>query len=148
MNRRRPLLFGLIGFLGLVFFYFLVMGLLSRSLTATLLQFKELWFWILSLSLGFGIQVALYTKLRLMITHHHDDRGILVVSGSTSSAGMVACCAHHLVDVLPLICLSALSVFLVRYQVFILASSLLINILGIFVMIRNIRKVGARLQLL
>ena len=139
---KKPLFFGLLGSLGLIAFYFFVMTLLSSPREATL-QFYYLSPWIISISVGFGIQVVLYTKLRMIIKNANPGvgKGIIFASGTTSSVSMIACCAHHLVDVLPLIGFSALSIFLVRYQVPLLSMSLLINLLGITVMLRNLRKI-------
>ena len=37
-------------------------------------------------------------------------------SGGTSVTAMVACCLHHVTDVLPILGLSAAATFLTRYQ--------------------------------
>jgi len=118
------------------------MILLSSPRVATL-QFYYLSPWIISISAGFGIQVGLYAKLRMIIktVNPGAGKGMVFASGAASSASMIACCAHHLVDALPFIGFSALSIFLVRYQVPLLSLSLLINLLGITVMLRNLRKV-------
>lgn len=117
--------------------------ILLSSPKVAVLQFYYLSPWIISISAGFGIQVGLYTKLRMIIkaADKETGKGMVFASLSTSSVSMIACCAHHLVDVLPLIGFSALSIFLVRYQVHLLVFSLLINFLGISVMIRNLRKI-------
>ncbi len=115
--------------------------ILLSSPREAVLQFYYLWPWIISISAGFGIQVGLYTKLKMIIKTDGAGKGMVFASGATSSVSMIACCAHHLVDVLPLIGFSALSIFFVRYQVPLLSFSLLINLLGITVMIRNLRKI-------
>lgn len=127
-------------------FYFLVMGLLSRSVAETLTQFRQLWPWILALSAGFGIQVGLYTKMKVVLKEgENQNKGMIVATGTTSSFGMLACCAHHLVEALPIIGLSALSVLLVRYQTPILVGSLGINLLGIVLMIRNLKMISVKI---
>lgn len=57
--------------------------------------------------------------------------GSLAAGGASAGASMLACCAHHATDVLPFLGLSALSIFLTRYQIPILLGSLAINIIGI-----------------
>jgi len=52
---------------------------------------------------------------------------------------MVACCAHHLADVLPFLGLAGVSIFLVRYQIPILLLSLAINIIGIAMMRKHLK---------
>lgn len=54
-----------------------------------------------------------------------------VAGAGAGSAAMLACCAHHLVDVLPLVGLSAATVFLNDHRAPIIALSLGMNVLGI-----------------
>lgn len=137
---------GVLGTLGLVSFYFLVMLVSSRSWLVTIGQFKQLWPWITLLSLGFGFQLGLYVRLRSVITHNPSHDQVLIASGSTSSLSMVACCAHHLTDVLPFLGLSGLSLLLVNYQKPILFLSLLVNLAGTAFMIRQLRGVSSMIQ--
>jgi hypothetical protein len=44
---------------------------------------------------------------------------------------MVACCAHHVSDVLPLLSLSAAATFLAEYRLPFMAAGLVINLIGI-----------------
>lgn len=142
---KKPFFLGSLGFLSLIALYFLAMLLLSQSLKETVLQFQELGPWIVSLSAGFGIQVGLYAKTKVLVKKQADSsRGVLVATGTTSSASMLVCCAHHLTDVLPILGFSAASLFLVRYQVPLLIVSLLINFLGIIIMARNLRRASSR----
>ena len=65
--KERPItrrMFSSIAIFGLILFYFVVMGISSKSWTATISQFKDLWYWMLLLSGGFGIQIGLYTHLK------------------------------------------------------------------------------------
>ncbi len=144
---KKPFFLGVLGFLSLIALYFLVMLLLSRSLKETVIQFQELWLWIVLLSTGFGIQVGLYARTKILVKKQIDSsRGIVVATGATSSVSMLVCCAHHLTEVLPIAGLSALSIFLIRYQVPILMVSLFFNVLGIIVMIRNMKKLAVSAQ--
>lgn len=118
-------------------FYFLVMALLTGSFAAGLDQFRTLWWIMIPLVSGFGVQLGLYAKLKNALKER--TRKVVTSSGVTSGAAMVACCAHHLTDVLPLIGLSALSVLLSRYQIPILVGSLIINLLGIGIMLKHLR---------
>ena len=60
---------------------------------------------------------------------------------ATSSISMVACCAHHLADVLPIVGLSGLAVFLVEFRTPLVLFGLATNALGIVVMLRELRRV-------
>ncbi len=127
----KSYLSGLIGTLGLILFYFLTMRLLAGSWQAAISQFKNLWYYMLPLSIGFGIQVGLYTNLRSKMKNT-TSKGMMAGSTATSTIGMIACCAHHLTDILPIIGLSAVSVFLVNYQIPLLLIGIASNIIGIF----------------
>lgn len=54
---------------------------------------------------------------------------------------MVACCAHHVADVLPIVGLSGLAVFLVEFRTPLMLFGLATNALGIVVMLRELRRI-------
>ncbi|OGG24656.1 hypothetical protein A3A79_02235 [Candidatus Gottesmanbacteria bacterium RIFCSPLOWO2_01_FULL_43_11b] len=124
---------GVIGALALLSLFAITMTLLS-GFDAALGQFLALWYLMIPLVLGFGIQVSLYTILK------QRAKGLMATSGTSASAGMLACCAHHAADVLPILGLSAVATLIAQYQVPILSFTLLINILGIAVMWNHVRK--------
>lgn len=137
MKEKSPYLFGLIGSVSLLLFYFLVMTTLTGSTEAALDQFKRLWWIMLPISISFGVQVSLYHRLKRV--DMEKSRKVIAGTGLTSGMGMIACCVHHLVDVLPLLGLSALSIFLSSYQIPILLTSLIINLIGIKIMLNHLR---------
>jgi hypothetical protein len=55
--------------------------------------------------------------------------------GGTSTVAMVACCAHHVTDVLPLLGLSAAAAFLAEYRIPFMLVGLVTNLIGIGVMV-------------
>lgn len=141
---RKEILSGLAGFFGLLFFYFLVMTLASRSWPATISQFKELWYWMIILSTGFGIQIGLFSHLKNIVKNSqmtHGSEAIAATSTGTSAASMIACCAHHLSEVLPIIGLSGFAIFLTRYQIPLIIFGIAMNGFGIFYMVRTIKKI-------
>lgn len=75
---------------------------------------------LVAIWVGFGIQAALYSILRfglLIPTTTTGHTGAMMgASGGTSATAMVACCIHHVTDVLPILGLSAAATFLTRYQ--------------------------------
>ena len=94
---------------------------------------------VVPIILGFGVQVGLFThlKLGLHLPQGASTAGALTgTAGGTSTLAMVACCAHHVTDVLPLVGLSAAAVFLAEYKVWFMAVGLLTNLIGIGVMVR------------
>ena len=135
---------GFMAAFSLLIFYFLVMTISSASLSATISQFKQLWYWMITLSLGFGVQVGLFTRLKNIIKNANvvnQAGAVTAASTGTSSASMIACCAHHLSEVLPIIGLSGFAIFLTRYQIPIIIFGIVMNGVGIIYMMKQIRKV-------
>ena len=133
----KYLLKGALAGAALLIFYILVMSLTGGSWSATWSQFEALWWLMIPLATGFGIQVGMYAKLKQAVRIKR--KGVLVAGGSTAAAGMVACCAHHMADVLPFLGLAGVSIFLVQYQIPILLLSLAINIIGIAIMRKHLK---------
>ncbi len=118
---------------GLILFYYLVLWLLTKDPVYPWQQFLKLQPWMSLLILGFGLEWALFSRLR---------QGRIMVGGTTvvSGATMVACCAHHAVDVLPFLGIAGASVFLVNYQKELLIFGLLVNLAGIIYLLRRLSK--------
>ena len=88
---------------------------------------------------GFGIQIALFAELRAADRHHRAAAAVTAAGTGTSAAAMLACCAHHLVDLLPLVGLSAASVFLNSYKTPLFLVGIGMNVVGIIVIGRQLR---------
>ena len=54
---------------------------------------------------------------------------------------MVACCAHHLADVLPIVGLSGVAVFLVEFRTPLMLLGIATNLMGIGVMLRQLMSI-------
>ncbi len=91
-----------------------------------------------AIALGFGLQVALYTCIRITASRaaFATATGVTAAGTGTSTAAMVACCAHHVADALPLIGLSAAAVFLNDYRTPVMGAGLAMNALGVTVLAR------------
>lgn len=91
------------------------------------------------ISAGFGTQVGLFTYLRSLQRAMARSSVALTGAGTaTSSVSMVACCAHHLADVLPIVGLSGLAVLLVEFRTPLMIVGIATNALGIAVMLREL----------
>lgn len=90
------------------------------------------------IALGFGTQIALFVELRAVDRHHRASAAVTVASTGTSAAAMLACCAHHLVDLLPLVGLSAAAVFLNDYKTPLFLVGITMNVVGIVVIARRL----------
>ncbi len=140
MQSRKPLFFGLAGGISILILYF---GILSfaNSFDHALMVFRNLWYWMILLTAGFGIQAGLYTYIRQTLKER--TRGATVevaAAGGISTGSMVACCAHHLTDVLPLLGLSAAAMFLTHYQIPFILLGVASNLVGITLMLNLIKK--------
>ncbi len=135
---RWPLMAGLLGALGLSALYLGIVTL-AESWSHALDLFREDAPFVVPIILGFGTQVGLfvYVKRGLHLPDGTGTVGALTGAGTgTSTLAMVACCAHHVTDVLPLVGLSAAAVFLAAYKVWFMALGLATNLAGILVMLR------------
>lgn len=106
--------------------------------------------YVIPIWLAFGLQAALYSVLRfrLFVPASSSAHGgaMLGTSGGTSITSMVACCLHHVADVLPILGLSAAATFLTRYQRPFMRLSLAINVAAILVMLAVLYREWRRYQ--
>lgn len=140
MRKNKPIIIGAIGTAGLLIIYF---GILTwaNSLSHALEQFSQMWYWISILVVGFGIQLGLYSYIRFNIRKKVTGATAEVAAaGGISTGSMIACCAHHITDVLPIIGLSAAAVFLVKYQFPFILLGIFSNLVGITMMLNVIQK--------
>jgi hypothetical protein len=132
----------------LLLFYGVVNTVASRSFVHTVSEFRRLWPWLLPLIIGFGTQIGMFVYIRRGL--HVAGKaapGAAVAAGAgtgTSTVAMLACCAHHLTEVLPIIGLSGAAIFLVKYQSLFLTIGIAANALGIGIMLRIILKYRRR----
>ena len=87
---------------------------------------------------GFGLQVGLFVHVRRLVARAAagSAAGITAAGTGTSTVAMVACCAHHVTDTLPLLGLSGAAIFLNDYRIPLMAAGLAVNALGIAFMLR------------
>ena len=102
-----------------------------------------------AIAFGFGLQAGLYTHLRLAIHGRLSRSSSAVAAGGTgtSTVAMVACCAHHVADALPVLGLSGAAVFLNDYRLAFMAVGLGMNAIGVAFMLRLVFSEGRRVQL-
>ncbi len=105
---------------------------------AAAVQFQTIWWLLVPLSAAFGTQVGLFVRLKQSL--RAKNASTIATGGASAGVGMLACCVHHATDVLPILGMSALSVFLIRYQQPILLLSLGINLFGIWHLQKILKK--------
>ncbi|MDQ3099718.1 MAG: hypothetical protein M3Q44_08290 [bacterium] len=138
-NTSKPILYGILASSFLLVVYFVVLTLVS-GWSFTLNQFSDFWYFIVSLSAGFGIQIGLYIHLRGLIKGMNGGGKILGVTGTTSTASMISCCTHYLVNLLPILGVTGVLTFVTHYQVQLFWVGLLFNLGGILYMVSIIKK--------
>lgn len=126
----RPLQFGTGAGVALLAVYFGVVGLIS-GMDFALEQFAKYWYFIVTLALGFGLQVGLFTYLRRLVGRHGASGKVVAASGTTSTAAMVSCCAHYLTNILPVLGVSGFLAVVADYQVELFWLGLAFNAAGI-----------------
>lgn len=113
-------------------------------------QFMRDRWYAIPIILGFGIQAGLYSILRfrlfMPLTSIGHSGAMMGASGGTSATAMVACCIHHVTDVLPILGLSAAASFLTRYQRPFMLVGLAMNLIGIGVMLFVLYRERQKLQ--
>lgn len=141
-SRRKRILWPLgAGLAGIVFLTGLYFGLVSLAESPQ--HALELFWddrWIVSpIILGFGVQMALYVILKkrlfVPVANTGPSGALTGASGATSTAAMVACCAHHVTDVLPILGLTAAATFLAEYRIAFMLVGLGMTVVGIGVML-------------
>lgn len=140
MNKKF-IIIGLSASLLLLILYFGILSL-AESFSHAIQQFSQMWYWILILVIGFGVQVGLYFYIResIRLKQMTSPTTAVAASGGISTGSMIACCLHHLVDVLPLMGLAAATVFLTQYQLWFIFLGILSNFVGIIIMLEIIQK--------
>lgn len=140
-KRKRILLPIAIGLLGAAFLTAVYFGIVSWAESpehAIDLFWQDRWI-VIPIILGFGVQAGLYTILKkglfLPVASMGASGTMTGAGGATSTLAMVACCAHHVTDVLPILGLTAAAAFLADYQIYFMILGLGTTIIGIIVML-------------
>jgi copper chaperone CopZ len=111
-------------------------------------QFSEYRWWILTLAIGFGIQVTLFTLFRAQLRGQkmRAVKSSVAASGGMSATAMMACCSHYLAAVIPALgvpFLSATAVArLAEYQTYFFLAGVISCLVGIGLILRMMEKHG------
>lgn len=130
---------GVIAAAAMALFYVVVVRGASGSWQHLTEQARADWYYLLAIIIGFGTQVALVTELR----RRHRVGSTAAVPGAVgagaSTAGMIACCAHHLAELLPIIGAASATGFLTDYRVPFMVAGITINTIAVIVVARALR---------
>lgn len=125
----NPYLVGIIGFGSMILFYYVLLTLTTGDPMHPFIFFSDKWYFLAPLFLGFGFQMYLFQRLRIVV--HENSLKMAGTSAGVSGVAMVACCAHHLAEIFPLVGFMGIATVLTKYQDLFLAFGVSINIAGI-----------------
>ncbi len=131
----KALSYGILAGLGILAFYISVLTIF-QSYGFALNEFKRLWVWLVPLSIGFGTQIGLYTSIKYDAT----IKAGAATSGTISGGSMIACCSHYLLNIIPLVGITGLSVFtsfLMTYQKVFFSIGIASSVIGIAFMLNH-----------
>lgn len=98
--------------------------------------FLKKWYFLALMFIGFGVQMYYFQRIR--ITVHRNSVAMAGASVGVSGMAMVACCAHHIVDVLPFVGLIGIAGSITLYQDWFLGFGVVMNVIGLIYMIRRL----------
>ncbi len=121
--------------------YFILVGLIS-GIKFALSQFSTYWYFLISLAVGFGVQMGLYLYLRYLVKNSNMKMGgkTVAVTGTTSTLAMISCCAHYLANIVPILGIAGAFAIVSQYQIQIFWVGLAFNLFGIGFIINKIEK--------
>ena len=134
--KEKSIASGLTGAGALVVIFLAIVTLSNGSLSSALDEFGRIWYWIALLTGGFGLQLGLFVYLKKVV--HARMAGAtaeVAASGAISTGSMVACCSHALVNILPILGVSAAAAVLARYQLPLLLLGVFSNLVGLSIML-------------
>ena len=119
--------------------YFAVVSY-SESFSHAMGTLLATWYLMLPLIAGFGVQIALFSYVRQYSSVASRNPAGVTASGGLSAGSMIACCIHHVTDLVPALGVAALTTALVTFQPLLIAVGLLSNIIGILTILATIQK--------
>lgn len=133
-----PVAAGLMGAALLTGLYFGIVSWAESPRHAVELFWEDRWI-VFPIILGFGVQAGLYTILKkrlfVPVASIGPSGPMMGVGGTTSTVAMIACCAHHVTDVLPILGLTAAATFLAQYRIAFMLVGLGTTLIGILMML-------------
>lgn len=153
-NRLRKYIPIFVGIGGVVLLFGLYFGIVSWAESprhALDFFWQDRWL-VIPILLGFGTQVGLYSVLKLQLylpssfisptqkTSSGAASATMGAGGTTSTLAMIACCAHHAADVLPILGFTAATTFLAQYRTAFMVVGLVSNLIGIAVILRTLSR--------
>jgi protein-S-isoprenylcysteine O-methyltransferase Ste14 len=137
-ERARFMTRAIVSAISLLIIYMVVLSI-GHSLTHATLEILKWWPLLIIQLTGLGLQTSMYLFMRdrQSLSHSIRSASSLTVSGGISSSTMVACCLHHVTDILPIIGFSAITLLLSSYQYVFMSIGALSNIIGFVIVLKQ-----------
>lgn len=136
---HKPMAVGLLGMLALSAVYLGIVSLAETPRHALDLFWQDRLL-VIPILLTFGVQVGLYAFVRAGSHLPAGAAGASAAGGGLSTVAMVACCAHHVTDLLPIVGVGLAATLLTAWKTPLMAFGLAANLAGIAVMLWLIRR--------
>lgn len=129
-KNNKHYIYGIGASIVMLMFYIGIM-LIFNPLYYVIEDFISKFVWFSILITLFGVQIGLITYIRNINNKRRMSKSQTALSGGISTTSMLACCIHHVTDFIPLIGVSAFTVFLVEFQLYFLIIGILFGVLSI-----------------
>lgn len=103
-------------------------------------QARRDWWLVVPITAAFAAQVGVMVELRHRHAQHHALTPAAGAASGTSAAGMIACCAHHLVELAPVAGLTGFATTLNDARVPIMVAGLALNLVVLALAARRLRR--------
>lgn len=123
----------------LAFSYFAIVSY-AESFSHAMETFLSIAYLMIPLMVGFGVQVGLYSYSKQYSHMMQHGSANVTACGGLSAGTMIACCIHHVTDVIPIIGITAAASILTAFQPLLITVGLLSNIVGILTILGMIQK--------
>lgn len=124
-----------------LFLFYLVIMTVTNSFSYALTEFVELAYLMVPLIILFGIQIALFFYMREKAKEKIAKSG-MVASTGVSGGAMVACCLHHLAELLPFLGITGGALFFAQQQAEFLLIGVISGIVGLSWMVLIMKEHG------
>jgi hypothetical protein len=141
-GRLRSVAVGAVAAASMALFYVAVVRGASGSWEHLADQVRADWYLLVIVVTGFGAQVGMLSELRRRQRLTAVDAAAGGAGAGAATAGMIACCAHHLADLLPFVGLAGLATFLYDYRLAFVGVGIAINAIAIVLILRRLRAIA------
>ncbi|MFN0027096.1 MAG: hypothetical protein ACKV2O_07930 [Acidimicrobiales bacterium] len=137
---RRSVVAGVAAVLAMAAFYIAVVRGASGSWAHLQEQARTDWAYLLFIVTGFGAQVMLMVELKHRHRLNRASRAAGGAGAGASTVGMVACCAHHLADLLPVLGATGAATFLTDQRIPVMLLGITITAVGVVIAARRLHR--------